>query len=60
MLSFSPQLEASTCTNRLLLVAMDLSVSEPCHEHQIRCGVHHLEHASGGARAPEVPLFATA
>jgi hypothetical protein len=41
-------------------VAMDLSVPEPCHEHQIPMLVHHLEHASGSARAPEVPVFATA
>jgi NitT/TauT family transport system ATP-binding protein len=41
-------------------VAMDLSVPEPCHEHQIPMLVHHLEHASGSARVAEVPVFATA
>jgi len=40
-------------------VAMDMSVPEPCHEHQIPILVHHLEHASGSARGPE-PVFATA
>ena len=40
-------------------VAMDMSVPEPCHEHQIPILVHHLEHASGSARGPE-PIFATA
>src|SRR5215472_18812326 len=40
-------------------VAMDMSVPEPCHEHQIPVLVHHLEHASGSARG-EVPVFATA
>jgi len=40
-------------------VAMDISVPEPCHEQQIPILVHHLEHASGSARAPE-PVFATA
>jgi NitT/TauT family transport system ATP-binding protein len=40
-------------------VAMDMSVPEPCHEHQIPVLVHHLEHASGSARA-EAPMFATA
>ena len=40
-------------------VALDMSVPEPCHEQQIPMLVHHLEHASGSARAPE-PLFATA
>jgi NitT/TauT family transport system ATP-binding protein len=40
-------------------VAMDMSVPEPCHEHQIPVLVHHLEHASGSARA-EAPVFATA
>jgi NitT/TauT family transport system ATP-binding protein len=40
-------------------VAMDISVPEPCHEQQIPVLVHHLEHASGSARAPE-PVFATA
>lgn len=40
-------------------VAMDISVPVPCHEQQIPMLVHHLEHASGSARAPE-PVFATA
>jgi NitT/TauT family transport system ATP-binding protein len=40
-------------------VAMDMSVPEPCHEHQIPVLVHHLEHASGSARG-EAPMFATA
>ena len=40
-------------------VAMDMSVPEPCHEQQIPVLVHHLENASGSARAPE-PVFATA
>ena len=40
-------------------IAMDMSVPEPCHELQIPVLVHHLEHASGSARAPE-PVFATA
>ncbi len=40
-------------------VAMDMSVPEPCHEHQIPVLVHHLEHASGSARV-EAPVFATA
>ena len=40
-------------------VAMDISVPEPCHEQQIPILVHHLEHASGSARALE-PVFATA
>ena len=40
-------------------VAMDLTVPEPCHDHQIPVLVHHLEHASGSARGPE-PVFATA
>ena len=40
-------------------VAMDMSVPEPCHEHQIPVLVHHLEHASGSARG-ETPIFATA
>src|SRR6516164_7899307 len=37
-------------------IAMDMSVPEPCHEHQIPILVHHLEHASGSARGPE-PIF---
>ena len=41
------------------VVGMDMSVPEPCHEHQIPVLVHHLEHASGSARG-EVPVFATA
>jgi len=40
-------------------VAMDMTVPEPCHDHQIPVLVHHLEHASGSARGPE-PVFATA
>jgi NitT/TauT family transport system ATP-binding protein len=40
-------------------VAMDMTVPEPCHEHQIPVLVHHLEHASGSARAAE-PVYATA
>ena len=40
-------------------VSMDMSVPEPCHEHQIPVLVHHLEHASGSARV-ETPVFATA
>ena len=40
-------------------VAMDMSVPDPCHDHQIPILVHHLEHASGSARGPE-PVFATA
>ena len=34
---------------------LDLPVPEPCHDDQIPMLVHHLEHASGSARAPEVP-----
>lgn len=41
-------------------VAMDLPVPEPCHEHQIPMLVNHLESASGSARAPEMPVLATA
>jgi NitT/TauT family transport system ATP-binding protein len=41
-------------------VAMDLSVPEPCHEHQIPMLVHHLEHAAGSARMADVPVFAPA
>ena len=40
-------------------IAMDMSVPDPCHEHQIPILVHHLEHASGSARGRE-PVFATA
>jgi hypothetical protein len=40
-------------------IAMDMSVPEPCHEHQIPILVHHLEHASGSARGAE-SIFATA
>jgi len=40
-------------------VVTDLSIPQPCHEHQIPTLVHHLEHASGSARAPEI-AFATA
>ena len=40
-------------------IAMDMSVPEPCHEHQIPVLVDHLEHASGSARG-SVPVFATA
>ena len=41
-------------------IAMDIPVPEPGHEHQIPTLVHHLEHASGSARAPEVAVLATA
>jgi NitT/TauT family transport system ATP-binding protein len=41
-------------------IAMDLPVPEPCQEHQIPTLVHHLERASGSARAPEVAVLATA
>jgi len=37
-------------------VAMDLPIPEPCHEHQIPTLVHHLEHAAGSARLPEMAL----
>ena len=40
-------------------IAVDMSVPDPCHDHQIPILVHHLEHASGSARGPE-PVFATA
>jgi ABC-type nitrate/sulfonate/bicarbonate transport system ATPase subunit len=40
-------------------IAMDMSVPEPCHGHQIPILVHHLEHASGSARGAE-SIFATA
>src|SRR5215467_2163619 len=40
-------------------ISMDMSVPDPCHEHQIPTLVYHLEHASGSARGPE-PIFATA
>ena len=40
-------------------VVTDLSIPQPCHEHQIPKLVHHLEHASGSARAPEF-AFASA
>ncbi len=40
-------------------VVRDMTVPEPCHEHQIPVLVHNLEHASGSARAFE-PVFATA
>jgi len=42
------------------VIAMDIPVPEPGHEHQIPTLVHHLEHASGSARAPEVAVLATA
>ncbi|HVN20226.1 MAG TPA: ABC transporter ATP-binding protein [Dongiaceae bacterium] len=40
-------------------VVTDMTVPEPCHEHQIPVLVHHLEHASGSARMAE-PVYATA
>ncbi|HLZ41082.1 MAG TPA: ATP-binding cassette domain-containing protein [Candidatus Sulfotelmatobacter sp.] len=41
-------------------VTMDSPVPQPCHEHDIPQLVHHLEHASGSARAPEFAVMATA
>jgi len=37
-----------------------LAILNTCQEHQIPTLVHHLEHASGSARAPEVAVLATA